>query len=143
MSIKGSDGFRNIRSEGESIMSQGLLIKEVLPDSLAAASGIESGFRIVSVNGNSLRDLIDLEFYQAEGEVSLCLEHPSGEMVEVFLEKDPDERLGIVLDPPRFAAVPTIAISVLWTRCHLGNVSPSISGTKTTVTVFCMETLSP
>lgn len=106
MSIKGSDGFRHIRSEGESVMSQGLLIKEVLPDSLAAASGIESGFRIVSVNGNSLRDLIDLEFYQAEGEVSLCLENPSGEKVEVFLEKDPDERLGIVLDPPPIRRCP-------------------------------------
>ena len=87
-------------------MPQGLMIKEVLPGSLAEDAGILAGYNIVSINGNSLRDLIDLEFYQAEGELVLQLENPDGEKSELSLEKDPDERLGIVLDPPPIRRCP-------------------------------------
>ncbi|MCL4461364.1 MAG: DUF512 domain-containing protein [Nitrospirae bacterium] len=87
-------------------MAQGLTIKEILPGSLAEEAGIPAGHNILSINGNPLRDLIDLEFYQAEGELIVQIENPAGERRELFLEKDPDERLGIVLDPPPIRRCP-------------------------------------
>ena len=88
-------------------MPQGLVIKEIIRGSLAEEAGILAGFNILSINGNVLRDLIDLEFYQAEGELDLQLENPaSGEQWTLTLEKDPDERLGIVLDPPPIRRCP-------------------------------------
>ena len=95
-----------MRSEKDEVMSQGLMIKEVLRGSLAEDAGISAGFSIISINGNLLRDLIDLEFYQAEGELNLHLENSSGEEWTLSLEKDPDERLGIVLDPPPIRRCP-------------------------------------
>ncbi len=87
-------------------MGQGLIIKEVLPGSLADEAGIRTGQRIVSINGNKLLDLIDLEFYQADGDIVVMLECDQDGIFEIDFEKDPDERLGIVLDPPPIRRCP-------------------------------------
>ncbi|MHB8422139.1 MAG: DUF512 domain-containing protein [Leptospirales bacterium] len=87
-------------------MGQGLIIKEVLSGSLAEEAGIRVGQRIVSINQNTLQDLIDLEFYQSDGEIVVLLEDARDGPFEVAFEKDPDERLGIVLDPPPIRRCP-------------------------------------
>ncbi|MHB1286248.1 MAG: DUF512 domain-containing protein [Leptospirales bacterium] len=87
-------------------MGHGLIIKEVIQGSLAEEAGIQAGQRIVSINGNKLQDLIDLEFYQADGEISVLLECDQEGAFEVVFEKDPDERLGLVLDPPPIRRCP-------------------------------------
>ncbi len=87
-------------------MGQGLIIKEVIQGSLAEEAGIRPGQRIVSINGNKLQDLIDLEFYQADGEIAVLLECDQEGSFEVVFEKDPDERLGLVLDPPPIRRCP-------------------------------------
>lgn len=87
-------------------MGQGLIIKEILSGSLAEEAGIRVGQRIVSINKNTLLDLIDLEFYQSDGEIVVMLEDDKEGAFEVAFEKDPDERLGIILDPPPIRRCP-------------------------------------
>jgi putative radical SAM enzyme (TIGR03279 family) len=87
-------------------MGQGLVVKEVIPESLASEAGLRPGDRILSINGHPLRDLIDLDFYQADGEVVLSVESGTEGPVEIAFEKDPDERLGLVVDPPPIKRCP-------------------------------------
>jgi len=87
-------------------MGQGVLIREVLEGSLGSLIGMASGDRLISINGNELRDLIDIEFYQAEPEVVMLWEDGKGKRFEVSLEKDPDESLGLVADPPAIKRCP-------------------------------------
>jgi NifB/MoaA-like Fe-S oxidoreductase len=88
------------------MMGQGVLIREVLEGSLGSLIGMASGDRLISINGNELRDLIDIEFYQAEPEVVMLWEDGKGKRFEVSLEKDPDESLGLVADPPAIKRCP-------------------------------------
>ncbi len=87
-------------------MGQGIVIKDVVSGSLAAEAGLCPGDRILSINGNPLRDLIDLDFYQADGEVVLAVESRAEGTIEIAFEKDPDERLGLVVDPPPIKRCP-------------------------------------
>jgi putative radical SAM enzyme (TIGR03279 family) len=88
------------------MMGQGVVIREIIQDSLGAQIGMVSGDRLISINGQQIRDLIDIEFYQAEPEVVMIWENVKGERVEVSLEKDPDENLGLVADPPPIKRCP-------------------------------------
>ena len=86
-------------------VSNGLLIQAVIEDSPGWDAGIRKGDRLLALNGFPLRDLIDLEFYQAESEI--LIEYRSGEeVIQVILEKDPDESLGIAVDPPPIKRCP-------------------------------------
>jgi putative radical SAM enzyme (TIGR03279 family) len=87
-------------------MGQGLVIKDVVSGSLAAEAGLRPGDRVLSINGNALRDLIDLDFYQADGEVVLSVDSQAEGAIEIAFEKDPDERLGLVVDPPPIKRCP-------------------------------------
>ena len=87
-------------------MGQGVVIREVIEGSLGSQIGMSSGDRLISINGQQIRDLIDIEFYQAEPEVVMLWENKQGERVEIVLEKDPDENLGLVADPPAIKRCP-------------------------------------
>ncbi|MDA8059059.1 MAG: PDZ domain-containing protein, partial [Nitrospiraceae bacterium] len=63
-------------------MGQGVVIREVIQDSLGAQIGMVSGDRLISINGQQIRDLIDIEFYQAEPEVVMIWENVKGERVD-------------------------------------------------------------
>jgi putative radical SAM enzyme (TIGR03279 family) len=86
-------------------VSNGLLIQTVVEGSPGWDAGLRKGDRLLALNGFPLRDLIDLEFYQAESEI--LIEYRSGgEVVQVLLEKDPDGSLGIAVDPPPIKRCP-------------------------------------
>ncbi|HEX7295703.1 MAG TPA: DUF512 domain-containing protein, partial [Pyrinomonadaceae bacterium] len=82
-----------------SIRRRGVEISEVAPDSLGAEMDLESGDRIIKVNGRVVRDYLDFRF-QTAGETELVLEvrKKSGEDWEVELERAEGEDFGLAFE---------------------------------------------
>jgi len=81
------------------IRRRGVEISEVAPDSLGAEIDLESGDRIIKVNGRVVRDYLDFRFHTA-GETELVLEvrKKSGEDWEVELERAEGEDFGLAFE---------------------------------------------
>jgi putative radical SAM enzyme (TIGR03279 family) len=78
----------------------GIVIEKVLPGGIAEEMEIEPGDRLISVNGNPLRDIIDYNFFTAENELTLEIVKKNGEVWEVKIERGENESLGLVFSPP-------------------------------------------
>jgi putative radical SAM enzyme (TIGR03279 family) len=87
-------------------MSQSTLrpatIVRVLPDSIAAEVGFEVGDRVVSINGQKPRDLIDYQFLCADEYLTLDVLDQDGQLHSVEIEKDYDDDLGLEFDHALF-----------------------------------------
>jgi putative radical SAM enzyme (TIGR03279 family) len=70
-------------------------IAHVLPDSIAAEVGFEIGDRIITINGQAPRDLIDYQFLCADEVLALEVCDRKGATHHVEIEKDYDEDLGL------------------------------------------------
>ncbi|WP_008308619.1 TIGR03279 family radical SAM protein [Leptolyngbya sp. PCC 6406] len=81
---------------------QPAVVTQVIPDSIAAELGFESGDRLVSINGQRPRDLIDYQFLCAEEELTLEVLDAAGETHTVELEKDYDDDLGLEFETALF-----------------------------------------
>ena len=81
------------------IRRRGVEISEVTPNSLGAEIDLESGDRIIKVNGRVVRDYLDFRF-QTAGETELVLEvrKKSGEDWEVELERAEGEDFGLAFE---------------------------------------------
>jgi len=81
------------------IRRRGVEISEVTPDSLGAEMDLESGDRIIKVNGRVVRDYLDFRFHTA-GETELVLEvrKKSGEDWEVELDRAEGEDFGLAFE---------------------------------------------
>jgi putative radical SAM enzyme (TIGR03279 family) len=82
-----------------SIRRRGVEISEVAPNSLGSEMDLESGDRIIKVNGRVVRDYLDFRFHTA-GETELVLEvrKKSGEDWEVELERAEGEDFGLAFE---------------------------------------------
>ncbi|MFQ5587450.1 MAG: DUF512 domain-containing protein [Nitrospiria bacterium] len=74
---------------------QGLRIESVETGSIAAEIGIQPGDRLLSLNGRTMKDLLDYRFHAGEETLLLEIAKPNGEVWEVDIEKELDENLGI------------------------------------------------
>jgi putative radical SAM enzyme (TIGR03279 family) len=77
-------------------------ITKVLPDSIAAEIGFESGDAIVSINGTRPRDLIDYQFLCADEVLELEVLDAAGKTHSLEIEKDYDEDLGLEFETALF-----------------------------------------
>lgn len=79
-----------------SIRRRGVEIAEVLPEGIGSELELESGDRIIKVNGRIVRDYLDFRF-QTAGETELVLEirKGSGEQWELQIERREDEDFGL------------------------------------------------
>src|SRR6266481_4998382 len=79
-----------------SIRRRGVEIGEVSPDSLGSELELESGDRIIKVNGRVVRDYLDFRF-QTAGETELLLEvrKTTGEDWELQIERGEGEDFGL------------------------------------------------
>ena len=75
-------------------VTNGGVIAEVYPDSVAADLGLQPGDVLASINGHILRDVIDYRFYGAEEELELVAER-GGEPIVYQVERGYDQALGI------------------------------------------------
>jgi putative radical SAM enzyme (TIGR03279 family) len=78
------------------------LITRVLPDSIAAEVGFEPGDRIVAINGQPPRDLIDYQFLCADEFLELEVLDTRGQQHHVEIEKDYDDDLGLEFESALF-----------------------------------------
>lgn len=77
-------------------------ISRIVPDSIAEEVGFEPGDALVSINGQSPRDLIDYQFFCAEEELTLEVLDRHGKIHRVELEKDVDADLGLEFETALF-----------------------------------------
>lgn len=81
---------------------RGLLIENVSPGSIAEELDVQAGDRLLAVNGQSLRDLIDFSYYAAsDDELLLEIEKPDGELWELEIQRETGETLGLVFSAPQ------------------------------------------
>jgi putative radical SAM enzyme (TIGR03279 family) len=78
------------------------LITGIVPDSIAAEIGFTPGDRLVKINGQKPRDLIDYQFLCADEVLDLEVLDPHGKSHQVEIEKDYDEDLGLEFDTALF-----------------------------------------
>ncbi len=79
----------------------GLKIDSVAPGSITDLLEVTAGDRLMAVNGQPLRDLIDYSFYTAsEEELLLEIEKPDGELWELEVERHAGESLGLTFSTP-------------------------------------------
>ncbi|MDD5284530.1 MAG: DUF512 domain-containing protein [Desulfuromonadaceae bacterium] len=80
---------------------KGLFIEAVSPGSIADRMDVKAGDRLLAVNGQLLRDIIDYSYYTAsEEELLLEIEKPDGELWEMEVEREPGEPLGLLFPAP-------------------------------------------
>ncbi len=77
-------------------------ITRVEPGSIAEEIGFEAGDRLVSINGERPRDLIDYRFLCADEEIDLEVIDAKGISHRVEIEKDNDEELGLEFETALF-----------------------------------------
>ncbi|MEB3173139.1 MAG: TIGR03279 family radical SAM protein [Cyanobacteriota bacterium] len=78
------------------------VVVSVEPGSIGDELGFQPGDRLISINGQRPRDLIDLQVLCSEEELCLEVEDPDGTCHRVELEKDADEGLGLVFSEALF-----------------------------------------
>jgi putative radical SAM enzyme (TIGR03279 family) len=71
-------------------------VARVRKGSIAADLEIQVGSSLLSLNGEKLRDALDLQYLEATGIVELEVELPGGRHVTYEIEKDDAESLGLV-----------------------------------------------
>lgn len=74
-------------------------IAEILPESIADELHLRIGSRIVRINGERVRDTIDLRFMEAEGRLELEVHDPAGQGVIYEIAKEESEGLGVIPAP--------------------------------------------
>jgi putative radical SAM enzyme (TIGR03279 family) len=80
------------------------LIAAVAPGGLAERVGLQPGDELVAINGHPVRDVIDVQFYSAEGHLVLRARR-DGRELSVQAERQYEEPLGLDFAEPTFDGV--------------------------------------
>lgn len=76
-------------------MTKGLVVAAVHEGSIAEELEIERGDRILSIDGQDIKDIIDFQYLTAEDEFTLLIEKAEGELWELEIERSYGEELGL------------------------------------------------
>ncbi len=71
------------------------IVKFVQPDSIAEECGFEPGDALLKINGQEIKDIFDYRFLSQDEFLVLEAKSSSGEIVEIEVEKDAEEDLGL------------------------------------------------
>ena len=82
-----------------------MIVESVIENSIANELEIKSGDKILSINNQTPKDIIEYSFLINDEEINLLIEHKNGELEEYEIEKDFDEDLGIVFTSAVFDGV--------------------------------------
>lgn len=102
------------------------VILRVNPGSLAEELELTPGDKILSINGQNLRDIIDLSFAMADEEIDLLVEHPDGEQEMVSFDKNFDEELGVEFESAVFDGIRNCANHCYF--CFVDMIAPNMRG---------------
>jgi len=86
---------QELAGQGPSRLPQPAVVATVEPGSIGEELGFQPGDRLLSINGQRPRDLIDLQLLVGDEELVLVVEDPDGSRHTIELEKDPDQTLGL------------------------------------------------
>ena len=78
----------------------GHVISSVEDGSIAQELELAAGDRLLSINGQSLEDILDYHYLIKDEYLEIEIEKPDGEVWELEIEKDFDEDLGIEFENP-------------------------------------------
>lgn len=106
---------------------QGLEIFKVEPDSIAAELGLEPGDQVVRLNGEPVRDMLDLRFLEADENLQLIVIKGDGTQWEMDIEKDYEEILGLDFGPYNFGKTSRCANRCLF--CFVEQMPPNMRRT--------------
>ncbi len=70
-------------------------VREVVPESPADRAGLQPGDLIRTINGQTIRDLVDYRFYVADEELTIGFERQLNQQ-EIHISKTFDENLGVL-----------------------------------------------
>ena len=85
-------------------MDQELTIFQVEADGPAARAGVVPGSRLISVNGQTVRDALDLRFVETASQVDLVWRDPGGLTHRARIRKEEDLSLGLETDSLKMKA---------------------------------------
>ncbi|MDF9407364.1 DUF512 domain-containing protein [Pelotomaculum isophthalicicum JI] len=105
----------------------GLEVFRVEPGSIAGELGLEPGDRIVRINGEQVRDLIDLRFLETDESLDIIIAKRDGTRWDLDVEKDYDEPLGIDFGPGNFG--PTVQCANRCLFCFVDQMPPNMRRT--------------
>ncbi len=74
-----------------------MIIREILPDSIAEQAGLHIGDEVIAINGYRTHDILDYKFYNEDNFISLEVRR-GPELLLFEIENDHHESLGIVFD---------------------------------------------
>ncbi len=74
------------------------IIKDVVKDSISDQIGISIGFKLISINGNKIIDILDYKFLIADEYLEIEFENLQGEIEIYEIEKEEYEDLGLVFE---------------------------------------------
>ncbi|HRD41907.1 MAG TPA: TIGR03279 family radical SAM protein [Prochlorococcaceae cyanobacterium AMR_MDS_5431] len=77
------------------LILQPAVVDSVYPESIGQELGLQSGDRLLSINGKCARDLIDVRILTGNENLTLVIESTDNCLHLIEVEKDPDEGLGI------------------------------------------------
>lgn len=77
---------------------KGHVICDIVRDSIAEELGLKKGDRLISINGNEIKDVFDYHYLVNDEELDLFVVTAEGEEWELEVEKDYEEDLGIVFE---------------------------------------------
>ena len=75
-------------------------LKQVIAGSIAAELGLEVGDSLCTINGEPIRDFLDLFLADMKEDLLIVVEKSDGDVWELEIEKEGDEGLGIALEHP-------------------------------------------
>lgn len=78
-----------------------MIISKVHKDSIAEDIGLKIGDRLVSINGNSIDDIIDYRYHASDEYIEIAIDRDEHSFI-VDIEKDPDEELGLDFEPVKY-----------------------------------------
>ncbi|MCL6635142.1 MAG: DUF512 domain-containing protein [Peptococcaceae bacterium] len=107
--------------------NRGLAVFQVEPGSIAEELGLEPGDRIVSVNGEPVRDIIDYRFLETEESLTVEVKKAGGEEWVLDIEKDFDQGLGLDFGPEGFGR--TIRCRNKCVFCFVDQMPPGLRKT--------------
>lgn len=105
-------------------MSHKGVIARVIPGSIAAELELQAGDKLLRVNGQEIKDIIELSFALADESLELLIEKEDGEQEFIELEKDYDEELGIEFESAVFDGVRSCANRCIF--CFVDQMPPGM-----------------
>lgn len=104
-----------------------ILIKDVLPDSIAEEMEIEPGDFLLSVNDTEIKDILDYKYQIFDEFIVVTVEKANGEIWDLEIDKEENEDLGIVFEEQLIDKARSCANKCIF--CFMDQLPPKVRNT--------------